>query len=149
MKPTVPVALDAVLREIKDMIKTESDAKKRVNMISMVTILTVIRRDWDGAAANRVEDIEKLFSILNRGAEIAPVHLSIPLNKAISEAKQSYRDIRISTLEATLESLMTVLIDLQIWLETDTSVEAKKLLEEIYSFLMKRASRLAMLKKMW
>jgi hypothetical protein len=149
MRPAVPLALDAVLREIKDMIKTESDVQKRTNMISIVTVLTAIRRDWDGAAADRAEDIVILSEILTRGAEIAPEPINQSLKGALTEAKQNQGDIRISTLELTLDRLLTVLIDFQIWLETERTEGAKELLEEIDSFLMRRANRLAMLKKMW
>jgi hypothetical protein len=149
MKPTVPVALDAALREVKDMIKTETDARKRINLISLVTVLIVIRRDWDSAAASRVEDIEVMSNILKRGAELAPEPLRQSLSEAVSQAEQNRGDLRISALDATLDSLKAVLIDLQTWLESNESEEGQALLEEVYSFLMRRASRLAMLKKMW
>ncbi|MBF7084295.1 hypothetical protein IT084_15180 [Desulfallas sp. Bu1-1] len=149
MKPTVPVALDAALREVKDMIKTETDARKRMNLISLVTVLIAIRRDWDSAAASRVEDIEAMTNIFKRGAELAPEPLRQSLSEAVNQAEQNRGDLRMSALDATLDRLKAVLIDLQIWLESNASEEGQALLEEVYSFLKRRASRLAMLKKMW
>lgn len=149
MRPAVPVALDAALREVKDMIKSETDARRRINMISLVTVLTVIRRDWDSSAASRVEDIEVMLNLLKRGAELAPEPLCQSLTEAVSQAEQNSGDLRMSALDSTIDSLEAVLIDLQIWLESNATKEEQALLAEVYSFLRRRASRLALLKKMW
>ena len=149
MRPAVTVALDAALREVKDMLKSETDAGKKTNMISLVTVLTVIRRDWDSAASNRVKDIEMLSGILKKGTDLVQEPLRQTLIKAVKQAQQNRNDIRISSLDATLNKLKEVLIDLQKSLETNPTVEGKALQEEIFSFLILRANRLAMLKKMW
>lgn len=149
MKPSVPVALDAVLREVKDLIKAENDARKKTNMISIVTVLAAIRRDWDDVAASRVDDIEVLSNILKRGMEITPESLRQSIGEVVSQAEHNRGDLRISSLDATLDCLQMALMDLQIWLESNLSGEGKAILEDAYSFLMHRASRLAMLKKMW
>jgi hypothetical protein len=149
MKPSVPIALDAALQEVKDMLKAETDSRKRINLISLITVLTVIRRDWDTAAASRVDDIECLTNIMKRGVKLVPDPLRQKLSEVISQAEQNRADLRISALDATIESLEAVLIELQIWLESNASEEGLALIEDIYSFLRRRASRLAVLKTLW
>lgn len=146
MRPAVPVALDGALREIKDMIRGETDARKKLNMISLLTVLTIIRRDWDSSVASRVEDIVMLSNLLKRGAELAPEPLRQSLTEALSHAEQNRSDLRISTLDTTFERLSKVLIDLQIWLESMKTEEEQSLLAESYSFLKDRARRFALLK---
>lgn len=149
MIPTVPVALDAALQEIKQLIKSETDANKRLSMISLLTVLTVIRRDWDSAAASRVEELDEISNLLKRGAELAPEPLRQSLTEAVTQAEGSRGDIRISALDATLTMLRIVLIDLHIWLESTATEEGQALLDELCSFLKRRAGRLALLKRMW
>ncbi|OUM92061.1 DUF7064 domain-containing protein [Parageobacillus thermoglucosidasius] len=105
MKPSVPIALDTALQEVKDMLKAETDSRKRINLISLITVLTVIRRDWDTAAASRVDDIECLTDIMKRGVKLVPDPLRQKLSEVIIQAEQNRVDLRISALDATIESL--------------------------------------------
>ncbi|MCL5058593.1 MAG: hypothetical protein M1130_11530 [Actinobacteria bacterium] len=149
MRPAIPVAIDAALRDFKNLIKIETDANKRLNMIALITFLNVLKRDWDTIASSRVEEIEVMSSLLKRGAELAPEQLRQSLTEAVSQAEQNRGDLRMSTLDTTIDRLKIALIDLQIWLESNSTEEGQALHAELYSFLKSKASRLAVLRKMW
>lgn len=149
MRPAIPVAIDAALRDFKNLMKNETDANKRLNMIALITFLNVLKRDWDTIASSRVEEIEVMSGILKRGAELAPERLRQSLTEAVSQAEQNRGDLRMSTLDTTIDRLNVALIDLQIWLESNATGEKQALNAEIYSFLKSKASRLAVLRNMW
>ncbi|MBI3376631.1 MAG: hypothetical protein HY017_33360 [Betaproteobacteria bacterium] len=138
----------AALRKLDDLMKAETDPVKAFDLSRLRLVLSIVHRDWDSSAAARAGEITALLSLLRNGAEISPPPLRRMLEDAVEKASRD-ADLRISTLEATIDHLLMALIELQIWLEVTPSEAARTLLDEVWSQLERRARQGAVMDSIW
>lgn len=143
MKPTMLNVFTALLQNIEELDKREEDPIKRTFYISAKVILEAIRRDWDDIAAFRFEEIDTISSFLLRGAGLAPAEIGSTLAEVAASSLRAKEIPKISALDESIDSLRNELINLQTWLEEQTSLEAKILQEDIMAFLYKNAQKRA------
>jgi hypothetical protein len=135
MKPDVQVALSAALRHLEDIAGREPDAVRKMFFTDLNVVLTVLNRQWDGAAATRVAETRELSDLLGQGAEMAPNPLRKALLDSISEGREACDDLRISSLDAALARMNQAAIELHTWLESCSSPEAEVLLKDLWTFM--------------
>jgi hypothetical protein len=141
MRPAVPAVLAAALRDLGKIGKNETDPAKQRFFINLKVILTVMKHDWDDCVVTRIGEVDALSGLLQRGEKIVAEPLSRLLRETASKAIGDRDDLRISTLDATIDALLRAIIDLHASLESNSEAEAEALLRDIRSFLAERTRR--------
>ncbi|MFO1468029.1 MAG: hypothetical protein U1F35_16575 [Steroidobacteraceae bacterium] len=149
MKPDVPSVLDAVIRGLELKQSSLPPGPELAMTVGMKILLSVLRRDWDSAASRPASECRQVIALLRQGAEIVPAALRTRLLAAIRCAEGSADELRVAELERTLDGLLTAAIELQAWLEDETGVEAKDLLQKMWSFLAAMNQSRALQVRLW
>jgi hypothetical protein len=135
VKPGLPAVLRnaAALLAIPAAGGAEADLAAHLPFLRVV--LTVAAREYDQCAARRVREIAALTGLLDRGAGLpgCPVPAPEPLGGLLET------DLRISALDARLDTLRGQLIALQAWLEGEAGGQATALLEDTTAHLHETA----------
>jgi hypothetical protein len=135
VKPSLPTALStaAALLAHDASPGTEHDLADDLPFVRMV--LVVAAREYEQCAARRVREIAALSSLLARGADLpgCPVPSPAPVG-GLLEA-----DLRISALDAQLDTVRGQLDALQAWLEGEVTEGAAALRQEIFECLYETA----------
>lgn len=135
------MSLESVMLGLDKQMAALPPGPERARLWILKTQIGLVHRDWDEAASLRVSEIETLIALLRRGAELAPLGLQATLLETSEQAHNSMRDLRVSALESTLDSLRNALIELQVWLEASADPQAVALLKETWAFLVKANQR--------
>jgi hypothetical protein len=141
MKPSSSVVIPSVLGHYTAYMQGETDPRKIEPLYLMSIVFQILGRDWDNAAANRVEEIKAVSTLLERGAAIAPAALSQSVRETVEKAPDPVLDLRISALNKMLDGLLERLIELHAWVEAQSTSEGKELCKAIWAFLEYRAKR--------
>lgn len=108
-------------------------------------MLVVLAQDYDECASSRVEEIAVLTDLLCRGAELSEGRFAW----SSTSTGEMPDDLRISALDARLDSLGRALVDLQAWLETEPGKPAASLLKEVFEAEYAGAKRRALMVSHW
>jgi hypothetical protein len=102
-------------------------------------LLTMIREEWDRAAARRAEENAALRALFR---DAAPVVADTELRHRLSDASASSDpSLRISELERANDALRALLIDLHAHVETLGSADAKRIDDAIWKELSASTER--------
>jgi hypothetical protein len=136
MKPSLPTVLNLVaslMREPSD----GSEAGSPLELPLVLSTLATAGREYEQCASTRVTEIAGLSGLLGKGATLPGSPCSPPEPAGgLFDA-----DLRISCLDARLDTLRAQLIELQSWLEQEPGEEAAALLREITAHLYETARR--------
>jgi len=108
-----------------------------VNVVGL--LLTMLREEWDRAAARRVDENRAMRSLFARAVgEVGEAALRRRLAEAGDGADTS---LRIADLDATNDDLRQLLIDLQAHVEAQSGESARRLETEIWEELLASTER--------
>lgn len=143
MKLTGATVLEGVADALRDQVSPQlSDAFASEAARMAQSLIAIVGRAGDDAAAIRVEENARMRAIFAEAASVAGGDLSAQLAEA---AKSSDPGLRISELDAETGRLRTLLVELHRWLEQQDSPEARVLDQQIWramrEFEMARAPR--------
>jgi hypothetical protein len=138
MRPNVPAVLATTLRDLERFTKNETDPGKKRFFANLRVILSVIKQEWDDSVVGRISEIDALSGLLQRGAEIVAGPLRDLLREEASKAIRDRDDLRISALDAAIDRLRGVLIELHASLESNSEPQTEALAEDIWFFLEER-----------
>ena len=147
MKPATDLVLTVFAADLAKKAAALPPGPERMMLFTLQAVFEVVARHADDAAAMRLDEITQLGGLLREAGPICPPELAASLHKAADEADDAPRDIRVSSLDAVLDTLKAALIELQTWLETSTHAQAPTLLAQSWDFLARaNAKRLFSLK---
>jgi hypothetical protein len=147
VKPATDLVLTVFAADIAKRAAALPPGPERMMLFTFQAVFEVVARHADDAAAMRLDEIAELAGLLREAGPICSPELAASLHKAADEADHASRDIRVSALEAVLDTLKAALIELQAWLETSTHAQAPALLTQSWDFLARaNAKRLFSLK---
>jgi hypothetical protein len=138
VKPSLPTALTTAAALLAAAAGGGADESLDADLPFLRMVLVVAAREYEQCAARRVAEIAGLTGLLARGASLpgCPVPAPEPVGGLLET------DLRISALDARLDTLRGQLIGLQAWLEDDAgSADAAALREEITGHLYETARR--------
>jgi hypothetical protein len=132
MRPDVPHVIDAALLTLNDLSANVTSSDDAARIQGLQTLLFILQRQWDGAAAGRVAVINRYSEIVSRGTRLAHEPLRTRLAGSLKTPAEGAEDFRISSLEARLDLLREAVRELQEWLEVADSPEARELLDAVW-----------------
>lgn len=143
MKLTGATVLEGVADALRDQVSPQLSDAFAIEAARMAqSLIAIVGRAGDDAAAIRVEENARMRAIFAEAASVAGGDLSAQLAEA---AKSSDPGLRISELDAETGRLRTLLVELHRWLEQQDSPEARVLDQQIWramrEFEMARAPR--------
>jgi hypothetical protein len=135
VKPGLPVVLSTAAALLASQAPDGQEADLATQLPALRMILAVAAREYDQCAARRVRELAAVGGLLARGATLpgCPVPAPEPLG-GLAEA-----DLRISALDARLDTLRGQLVILHAWLEDDAGEQAAALRADITAHLYETA----------
>jgi hypothetical protein len=136
VKPSLPTVLNllaSLMREPAD----GGEAGLPLELPLVLSALATAGREYEQCASTRVTEIAGLSGVLGKGAALpgSPCSPPEPLGSLLDA------DLRISSLDARLDTLRAQLIELQVWLEQEPGEAAAALRQEITAHLYQTARR--------
>ncbi len=126
MKPNVPVVAAELARRLRTDMMAELTGFRANDAAMGAELLDMIAEQWDCAAANLVEENEKLRFLLRRGSELFE-------DSTLAEAASADRgDLRISSLSNENDRLRTALTQLHARVEKESTPDECALNNEIW-----------------
>lgn len=139
MRPEVPSVFANFAADLVMRVAPEISPAYHQGTISMIaTMLAIASEEWDRAASWRVEENNRLREIFSESLPIATSELRRKLEKLIETRDD---DLRISSLTANNSALRAALIELQVSVEANESVEARKHEDTIWKELLESTER--------
>lgn len=148
MRPAVPLVTAAAMRRCDDLLNSETDSVRAMDLARFRLIFSVVGKEWDSAVADRLEDISMMTALLRKGLEIAVGAVRQVLSAALESAAPG-TDMRISTLDERIDRLSAAACELQQWLESTDTQQASALLKEVWSYLEHCTRRHAVMDSIW
>jgi hypothetical protein len=137
VKPSLPIVLNAAAALLAQDPAGASEARLASDLPFVRMVLVVAAREYEQCAARRVREIAALTDLLTTGASLPGCPLPAP--EPVGGLLQV--DLRISALDARLDTLRGQLLRLQEWLEGEVTESAAALRQEIIGCLYEAASR--------
>lgn len=131
MRPDAPKAMEAALRTLAEMAETEPDVQEQSRLRSVMTMLALLRAEWDVAVERRLGVAEGYREVLRRGLA-ALDGAAGPALRAVEPALGRPAPLRLSALEAHLDELREAVIELQTWLESAPGSEHPELAADVW-----------------
>jgi hypothetical protein len=144
MKPAVPSVLAGIAALIRDdAVPALGDGYAGEQLQRALPLLQAAGEEFDRAAARRVEEIRALCALFARAVPVLddPV-LARALGVAAGAAGKLDGDaLRVSSLDATLEPLRALLIELHAWSESSASPQAAEVNRAVWAELRAASAR--------
>jgi hypothetical protein len=118
-----------------------TDEQEITRLRGVISLLTILEREWDTSAANRIAAITRYTDIVRQGSLLAEGDRRAALSPALAAGDDFASDFRISSLEATLDRLRAAIIELQGWLEDSDGSAERALLADIWQAEYEEACR--------
>jgi hypothetical protein len=140
VKPGVDKVLEVLAGSLMIEVAPHVSPAYRQSSVGVSAILlTMIREEWDRAAARRAEENAALRALFR---DAAPVVADTELRHRLSDASASSDpSLRISELERANDALRALLIDLHAHVETLGSADAKRIDDAIWKELSASTER--------
>jgi hypothetical protein len=122
----------AALQTLEEMAANQTDAQEAVRLRGVMSLLSVVQSEWDTSASSRVAGISRYSDILRQGTRLMAGERQERLRHVLAAVEEAASDLRISSLEMTLDRLRAVVTDLQTWLEDAEGPEARQLLSAVW-----------------
>jgi len=140
MKPDVPVVLENVAAKLMFELAPQLRPPFLAGTITVVGVMmTMLREEWDRAAARRVEENAAMRALFREAAaQVGDAGLRARLEAAASSAEAS---LRIADLDAANDELRRLLIELHAWAEEQPGDAARRLETAIWRELLASTER--------
>jgi hypothetical protein len=122
----------AALKTLEEISAGQTDAQEVSRLRGVMSLLSIVQSEWDTCAASRVAGISRYADIVRQGSVVMAGERQEHLRRVLTSVGEAASDLRISTLEMTLDHLRMAVIDLQAWLEGTEGPEARELLSAIW-----------------
>ena len=123
--------MEAALRTLAEMAETEPDVQEQSRLRSVMTMLALLRAEWDGAVERRLEVAEGYRDVLRRGLALLGDDRG-PALRAAEPALDRPAPLRLSTLDTHLDELRGAVIELQTWLESAPGSGHRELAADVW-----------------
>jgi hypothetical protein len=140
MKPDAPKLLEIIAGKLLFEIAPSVQPSYRQSSVGLTgMLLTMVKEEWDRAAARRVEENEVMRALFGRAApNVADTALRGRLEAAARERDAS---LLVSKLDASNDSLRALLIDLHAYVEEQDAPWARAVDGEIWRELVASTER--------
>jgi hypothetical protein len=140
VKPPVEKVLEVLAGSLMIEIAPHVSPSYRQSSVGVSAILlTMVREEWERAAARRVEENAALRGLFR---DAAPVVSDIDLRRRLeTAAAERDADVRVSTLDASNDALRALLIDLHAHVEELDSAAARRIDDAIWKELAASTER--------
>ena len=132
MRPDPPFVMRAALQTLEEIAAGQPDAQEAFRLRGVMSLLSVVQSEWDTCASRRVAGISRYSDIVRQGARLMKGERRESLRQVLAAVEEAVSDLRISSLERTLDRLRMAVIDLQTWLEDTEGPAASGLLGAIW-----------------
>jgi hypothetical protein len=132
VRPDPPFVMRAALQTLEEIAASQTDAQEAFRLRGVMSLLSVVQSEWDTCASSRVAGISRYSDIVRQGARLMLGERHESLRHVLAAVEEAASDLRISTLEMTLDQLRVAVTDLQAWLEDAEGPEARQLLSAIW-----------------
>jgi hypothetical protein len=140
VKPDPAQSLIAAAMKLGELAAGESEAQRQADLGYAAMLAVQIAQDLDRGAVRRIEECDVLVGLIERGVELAPPALAASLRAALDEAGtagDTPESLRLSALDARLDTLRRAFVELQAHLEDKAhgerpSDQARSLLDDCW-----------------
>jgi hypothetical protein len=132
MRPDPPLVMRAALKSLEEIAAGQTDAQEISRLRGVMSLLAVVQREWDTGASSRVAGIARYTQVLREGSRLMTGERGEPLRQVLLAVEETASDLRISSLEKSLDQLRMAVIDLQAWLEVTEGPGTRELLSAIW-----------------
>lgn len=122
----------AALQTLEEIAAGQTDAQEVFRLRGVMSLLSVVQSEWDTCASSRVAGISRYSDIVRRGSRLLVGERQESLRQVLAAVEEAASDLRISSLEMTLDRLRMAVIDLHAWLEDTEGPAARQLLSAIW-----------------
>jgi len=120
------------------------------DLTRIADVLRVLAREWDAAAASRLEAITELEDLIDRGHQMLPALADGHGNETgTRSADLRATDLRIAALDRRLDNLRATVIVLEAALEGCDFPGAARLLDELRGWELGDARRRTVMDRSW
>jgi hypothetical protein len=132
VRPDPPFVMRAALDTLEEIAAGQTDPQEAFRLRGVMSVLSVVRSEWDTCASSRVAGINRYSDIVRQGSRLMVGERQESLRQVLAAVDETASDLRISSLEMTLDRLRTAVIDLHAWLEDMEEPEARELLSAVW-----------------
>lgn len=132
MRPDPPFVMRAALQSLEEIAAGQTEAQQISRLRGVMSLLAIVQAEWDTCASGRVDRIERYTALVRGGARLMTGERGERLRHVVRTVEAEASDLRISSLERTLDHLRTAVIDLQTWLEETEGPASRELLAAVW-----------------
>jgi hypothetical protein len=121
------------LKTLEEIASGRTDAQESFRIRGVMNLLAMLESEWDVVASSRMDRIVRYREIIRLGSSwLGEDDRGRRLRPALDAAEAGVADLRISSLETTLDTLRRAVGDLQGWLEESDDPAGRALLADIW-----------------
>jgi hypothetical protein len=132
VRPDAPFVMRAAVKTLEEIAAGQADAQEVSRLRGVMSLLSIVQSEWDTCASIRVAGIARYSDIVRQASFLVSGERQEHLRQVLASVEETAADLRISTLEVTLDLLRTAVIDLHAWLEDREGPEARELLSALW-----------------
>jgi hypothetical protein len=132
MRPDAPFVMRGALKTLEEVAAGQTDAQVASRLRGVMSLLSIVQSEWDTCASSRVAGISRYTDIVRQASFVMSGERQEHLRQVLASVEEAAADLRISTLEMSLDQLRMAVIDLQAWLEEIEGPAARELLSAIW-----------------
>jgi hypothetical protein len=107
----------AALKSLEEIAAGQTDPQESFRIRGVMSLLATLQKEWDTCASSRVAAIARYTGVIREGARLMPGEGGEELRRVLLMVDEAASDLRISSLEMTLDQLRGAVIGLQAWAE--------------------------------
>jgi hypothetical protein len=132
MRPDPPFVMRAALQSLEEIAAGQTEAQEISRLRGVMSLLAIVQGEWDTCASSRVAGVARYAEVVREGARLMTGERGEQLRQVLLRVEEAAPDLRISSLEKTLDQLRMAVIDLQAWLEDAEGPGSRELLSAIW-----------------
>jgi hypothetical protein len=132
MRPDAPSVIRSARKTLEEVAAGQTDPQEISRIRGVVSLLSMLETEWDVCASSRMDRILRYREIVRQGSSWLEDDRHQQLGPGSAVADADLADLRISSLEMTLDTLRTAVGDLQGWLEESDDPAGRALLADIW-----------------
>jgi hypothetical protein len=132
VRPDPPFVMRAALKSLEEIAAGQSDPQESFRLRGVMSLLATLQGEWDTCASSRVAAIARYTKVVRDGTRLMTGQQADQLRQVLLTVEQSASDLRISSLEKSLDQLRMAVIDLQAWVEDNEGPGRRELASAIW-----------------
>jgi hypothetical protein len=109
--------MQAALKSLEEIAAAQTDPQESFRIRGVMSLLATLQKEWDTCASSRVAAIARYTGVIRDGARLTTGEREEELRRILLTVDEAASDLRISSLETTLDQLRGAVIGLQSWAE--------------------------------